>query len=299
MMYTYTVIIPHKNSPELLQRCLDSIPRRDDLQIIVVDDNSDPESVDFESFPGKNDPSTEVYFDKAGKGAGRARNVGLEHAKGKWLVFADADDYFYPGAFEIIDQKIQEENFDIIYFYCDSRNGKTGELIPDRVPTIKKGIDIMDYDLLRYESYVPWGKVISRNLILNHAIKFEEVEVSNDVMFSALVGYNSQRIAIISDALYCCTQNDGSLVFTPSIDRRKKRILAAIRVNTYLYNKGIRGYHVTIEDHIMSFFPNKPFLYFWAIYKGSYKDNTFNFYVEIGKRTLRVIKNRLKDYLYG
>ena len=38
----FSIIIPHKNIPSLLQRCLDSIPKRDDVQIIVVDDNSNP-----------------------------------------------------------------------------------------------------------------------------------------------------------------------------------------------------------------------------------------------------------------
>ena len=37
---TYTFIIPHHNCPELLDRCLTSIPQRDDIQVIVVDDNS-------------------------------------------------------------------------------------------------------------------------------------------------------------------------------------------------------------------------------------------------------------------
>jgi glycosyltransferase involved in cell wall biosynthesis len=40
-MYNYSFIIPHKNCPDLLQRCVDSIPDRDDVQVIVVDDNSD------------------------------------------------------------------------------------------------------------------------------------------------------------------------------------------------------------------------------------------------------------------
>ena len=40
-MYNYSFIIPHKNCPDLLQRCVDSIPERDDVQVIVVDDNSD------------------------------------------------------------------------------------------------------------------------------------------------------------------------------------------------------------------------------------------------------------------
>ena len=41
MQINYSFIIPHKNCPDLLQRCVDSIPERDDVQVIVVDDNSD------------------------------------------------------------------------------------------------------------------------------------------------------------------------------------------------------------------------------------------------------------------
>lgn len=51
MKHYYNIIIPHKNTPKLLQRCLDSIPQRDDLHIIIVDDNSDLEKMDFEHFP--------------------------------------------------------------------------------------------------------------------------------------------------------------------------------------------------------------------------------------------------------
>ena len=40
-MVNYTIIIPHHNIPNLLRRCLHSIPLRDDVQIIVVDDCSD------------------------------------------------------------------------------------------------------------------------------------------------------------------------------------------------------------------------------------------------------------------
>ena len=52
MRFKYSIIIPHKNIPVLLQRCLDSIPIRDDIQIVIVDDNSSSEIVDFDNFPG-------------------------------------------------------------------------------------------------------------------------------------------------------------------------------------------------------------------------------------------------------
>src|SRR5690606_20485542 len=117
--YNYSIIIPHKNIPKLLERCLWSIPRRKDLQIIVVDDNSDPLIVDFDNFPGLNDPAVEVYFTKEGKGAGYARNVGLSKAEGRMLLFADADDFFNYCIHDILEE-YKDCDTDIVYFKSNS-----------------------------------------------------------------------------------------------------------------------------------------------------------------------------------
>ena len=45
----YSIIIPHKNSPDLLKRCLESIPDRTDIQVVVVDDNSSSAIIDWNS----------------------------------------------------------------------------------------------------------------------------------------------------------------------------------------------------------------------------------------------------------
>ena len=106
-MFSYTIIIPHKNCPDLLKRCVDSIPVRDDVQIIVVDDNSDEDKK-----PSIERKGMEVVLLDASssKGAGRARNVGLKHAKGKWLLFADADDYYTDNLSKFLDkEKIRRE----------------------------------------------------------------------------------------------------------------------------------------------------------------------------------------------
>ena len=113
MKYNYSIIIPHKNIPTLLQRCLDSIPQRDDVQVIIVDDNSDPSIVDFENFPGLKRKNTIVVFDKSSKGAGHARNIGIEHSNSKWLIFADADDFFNYCIGECLD-KYKDASEDII-----------------------------------------------------------------------------------------------------------------------------------------------------------------------------------------
>ena len=84
-MHIFSIIIPHHEIPMLLQRCLDSIPDVPEVQVIVVDDNSSEQKVDFGQFPGLNRKYTLCIFDKEGGGAGHARNIGLRHADGKWL----------------------------------------------------------------------------------------------------------------------------------------------------------------------------------------------------------------------
>ena len=87
-MINYSIIIPHKNTPDLLQYGLDSIPVRDDVQVIVVDDNSDADKVDFEHFPRWKGENYEFYLTQKSGGTGYAENVGIGYAKGKWVLFA-------------------------------------------------------------------------------------------------------------------------------------------------------------------------------------------------------------------
>lgn len=89
--FTYSIIIPHKNTITLLRRCVESIPKRNDVQIIVIDDYSDIISAEEWNQFQQVYSHVELYLPEEGKGAGYARNIGLKHAKGKWIIFADAD----------------------------------------------------------------------------------------------------------------------------------------------------------------------------------------------------------------
>ena len=126
--HIFSVIIPHHNIPQLLQRCLDSIPDTPEVQVIVVDDNSSDVKVDFEHFPGLERKNTTCIFDKEGGGAGHARNIGLSQADGKWLVFADADDFFAADAFDILDRH-KDAPQDVILFKADSVDSDDYSLI--------------------------------------------------------------------------------------------------------------------------------------------------------------------------
>ena len=79
MKINYSIIIPHRNSPLLLERCLKSIPQRPDLEVIVVDDNSD---IAEKPSTDRNDVRF-IFLDAVqSKGAGKARNAGIKESQG-------------------------------------------------------------------------------------------------------------------------------------------------------------------------------------------------------------------------
>lgn len=231
-MINYSIIIPHKNIPDLLQRCLDSIPRRDDIQIIIVDDNSNPQKVDFENFPGLGDPCVEVYFTKEGKGAGYARNVGLKYAKGKWLFFADSDDT-YTSSFSKFLTDSKDLVADVVYFKANLINNDVS----------KSPFFLMNYYITQYlyhggalsdvkfGAWEPWNKMISRQLVVQNNILFDEIPSSNDKMFSLKVGEFAERVIVIEQYLYNYILRKNSIIHNRNSNRLFYSLSTSINKN--------------------------------------------------------------------
>ena len=288
----YTFIIPHKNIPDLLQRCLNSIPRRDDIQIIVVDDKSDPDKVDFEHFPGIGEPCVEVYFTKEGKGAGYARNVGLKHAKGKWLLFADADDYFLSNVLIILDKYMYSNN-SIIYFAVESRYSDTNEL-----SSRDKYFNALLFDTnlndeysiknLKYRYIVPWGKMVSSKLILDNHLYFDEIPYGNDVMFSVYAAFFSQSISVDMSKIYCITERRESLTKQRTWKSFCVRYIVLLRRNKFLQSIGDDIYCYRVFPWFLFCLRQYGFICFCKLVRLSINYNTsiirdFKYYIENGK----------------
>lgn len=237
-----SIIIPHKDIPELLRRCLDSIPINNYREVIIVDDNSSPERMKFDKYPGSERPDTIIINTKDGKGAGFARNIGLQNASGEWIMFADADDFFLPDAFNII-EKYFHSDFDLIYFNTEAKISEDLNRKSNRMDFYKSLINNKDINYLRFQANGPMLKLIKREIIYNNEIRFDETHVANDIYFSMMVGIHSNKIAVERQKIMCITERKNSLM-THYHDRRERiiRFLIILKCNQILESIGMSKY---------------------------------------------------------
>ena len=254
----FSFIIPHRNAPFLLARCIDSIPVREDVEIIVVDDNSTPEVLHQLKDIEKRYSHIAFIVTTLSKGAGYARNVGIELAKGKWLLFIDADDFFYPCINGILDKYILSD-YDIIYFlsnscFSDNLQKKADKNTP-MMQVINKYLQnpIKEEIYLRFKYAVPWGKMIKASLIDKHNIRYDEVLAGNDVLFSAKSGYYASKIIVEKECAYCITERENSIVRTENQYYTDHRIESRIHLMLFLRSVKYPQYRHPIADLVLSY----------------------------------------------
>lgn len=254
---SFSIIIPHHNIPDLLERCIASIPMRDDVEVIVVDDRSSPSVVDFDNFPpgggGRND--VRVIFNKEeGRGAGGARNIGIGAARGKWLAFIDADDYFNPCVGRMMDAH-KDDEADIVFFGANGLDSETYEASPAALRRTRAlGGYFREYlhgdrqkgeTLLRYAWGEPWAKFYGREFVRDNKLLFRETPMHNDTTFTYSAGFCAKRVIADPHCLICVTWRPGSLSHTVNY----AKLLACVEVFCEK-ERFLTDHHIRYKDDI-------------------------------------------------
>ncbi|MCH5243094.1 MAG: glycosyltransferase family 2 protein [Muribaculaceae bacterium] len=253
----YTLIIPHYNIPHLLKRLLLTVPKRDDLQVIVVDDCS-TEKLDELELLKKEYNWVEWYTTGINGGGGKARNIGLEHAKGQYLFFADADDFFLPNINDILNSYKYQNNYDIVYFNAISlfsttlKNSNRGRDWQKLNKILGSDQRINQY--LKYEFGEPWCKLVKRELLLKNQIFFDEIPIHNDTLFSYMIGFYSEKIKIDNHAFYCITERETSVSKNLNIENLKIRVEVFSKKNRFLKDNNIKIFDKILLDAFLEAF---------------------------------------------
>lgn len=233
-----SIIVPHYNTPDSLLKLLRSIPVREDIEVIIADDNS---NVSLEKLQQELKCFPMVRFftnapDK--KGAGAGRNTALKHAAGTWLLFADADDYFVENFWESVSPYL-DTDYDMVYFPPTSVDIVTGELSSrhvmymELVEHYRKKPTAKNLTEMKYGFCTPWSKLIRRSIVVENHIAFDEIMVSNDIMCMTKCAYYSQRVAASEKTIYCVTR--GGKTLTAKKDEQRFDTRIQVLVNRYVF----------------------------------------------------------------
>lgn len=260
----FSIIIPHYNIPDLLMRCINSIPEKESIQVIVIDDCS-PGADEYKYiYPLLSRPYLEYYSTPKGGSAGRARNIGLDHAKGKWIICMDSDDLFVDNIEDILDEAVDCKEDMLFYNYKSVySNNLTKEANRHQYDHyFEKYRQDGDEFLFRYKFESIWGKIIKRDLIEKYHIRCDETRYANDVGFSIKCGHYAKTIKIIDKPFFIVTERPGSLASSQfsnksSLVELESRLDVALSIRRFLISEGVPT--PWNKDYGINFFRYYPF----------------------------------------
>ena len=194
MKISFSFIIPHRNSPELLVRCVESIPDRDDIEIIVVDDCSNNE-FGHEITRQLEKRDVRVFYNAQCMGAGACRNIGMQNAHGTWLLFADADDYYTESINGFLDE-YKNSCADVVYYNIDDSHQPYINLQGLKQCLLCYDGSTNMADIIKYKYTAPWFKMVKKHHVDKFGIYFEEIRNGNDALFTFCIGYFANKIDV-------------------------------------------------------------------------------------------------------
>ena len=233
-----SVIVPHRNAVRLVPTLFASIPVDPRIEIILVDNS--PARITKDDIITKHD-YTLLYSDPA-RGAGGARNVGIENANGEWLIFADADDFFAEKAFSLFLAKT-DSHADIIYtgmggvFLDTGEHSDRGDGYARLVKSYLVG-EKTEKDLrLGFPS--PCCKMIKSQFVKCIGVRFDEICAGNDIYFSTVCGLLANKIEAVDQVTYIATVSRGTLTQRRDFDVIKARLFSKLHCNEFLKKQGL------------------------------------------------------------
>lgn len=177
-----TVILPAYNVEEYVARAIESMQRQtmDDFEMLIVNDGSTDRTGDIVSQHTRHDLRVVDFHTKNG-GAPAARNLALEHARGKYVYFMDADDWAEPNLLQSMVEPAEDNSLDLVVegFYIETYYGKDGAhttelkrrptaIYPTQQEFRVAASALFDQNLL----YPPWNKLFLRERIERLNLRF-------------------------------------------------------------------------------------------------------------------------------
>lgn len=284
-----SIVIPVYNAEKHIKKCLDSIWAQelnsDEFEVVCVDDCSKDNTQEVLQNIAQEHSNLKIFKNETNRRAGGSRNRGVKNAKGRYIVFIDADDYFHEFSLKKVLDIIKDNNcVDIIL--CDFAREQVGARSDKPVHKWgdKRVINGRDFML---NNGVPWGPcqyIFKKSIMIDNNIYFEENVSAEDVDWSHnLVLHTKQMqykpILLSHYVLHDVSQTANEFRNFRLID---ERMFAGYRLNKLaLLYKDDKKLAAHLNNVATSFF-NKALQFMTAIYcNARVKSNTINKYITV------------------
>lgn len=209
-----SVIIPVHNDEKYLYVSINSVLNQtyQDFEIICIDDASTDSSLKILEYFANKDSRIKILRNEYSKGPGYTRNRGLDVAEGKYISCLDGDDWLSPKAFEILIEKAENDNLDVLIFknivyYEGWQNFGMEKYYDMEFMDIwdSKVFNHWELDKTRLFSIpnAPWNKLYLRSFLDKNNIRFpNENLIHEDNPFFYEVITSAERVSIINKYLH-------------------------------------------------------------------------------------------------
>lgn len=222
-----SIIIPAYHIEDYLENCVESIVRQnyENCELIIVDDGSKDKTGDIaDSIKEKyrNNYSINVIHQE-NKGLGGARNTGIMHSKGEYIMFLDGDDLLVPNSLMILDKIISNNNIDVLCF--ELTNIKAKDWQDNTIKIINSNSDETQFRWISPKEYLiscgisACNKIYRRSLFKNRELFFPEKLLYEDAATIPKIVLFTDKIAHINAVLYLYVQRPGSIISAPQPER--------------------------------------------------------------------------------
>lgn len=224
-----SVVSPVYNGSAYLTPFLQSVLNQSfsDFELIMVDDGSTDDSVQIIQTYQEKDARIHLIRQNH-QGAGSARNIGLSHVKGQYIIFLDSDDWFNEDFFKIMLNRITKDQSDVAVCEFFIYNQQTGE---KQISAIAEtGNQKIEKTNLVFDLFTPntWVKVYRTAFLKENHLLFQEIPSCNDWSFAFASLACANRISVIREPLvYYRTQTNTSI--SSYRYKRTKDIVRAIQ----------------------------------------------------------------------
>lgn len=273
-----SLILPVYNVEKYLVECLESICEQTyrNLEIIIVNDGStDRSGMICEKYQKKD--ARIQYIKRKNGGLSAARNLGLKYATGEYVVFVDSDDFIKSSMVSSLVKVMDLEHTDIVCCNYDVCNEQSEVIKTHKIHiksmqlfTRQEAINVLFYEKF-FQCYA-WNKMYKRDLFTN--IKYPEGRLYEDIITTYQLFGRSEKIAFISDSLYCYRQRVGSITqkqFNPKsydlIDSLNKIIEQNQNNSSVLAGCAIYILYFIDEMILQNVWDQEIYLKYWAILK--------------------------------